>query len=308
MNIFQTSDSFGAYVSNCFASRVSRIVRGSATFMLAAALPLLMSTGLLTNAQDDVTDTVKRTFDVRPGGTAHVEIDVGKLVVRSHAGSTVEMIVERTVDVDDEDKAREILQGHELEMSRDGDNVYLTSEFSKQGGIWKWFGGSSDNDIDVAVELRVPSRYNVEFEAGAGNVSIEDIRGDLTGETGAGNISVKRVNGAISVSSGAGNVALSDVGGALEVETGAGNIAVEIGSRLTGDSALHSGMGNVSVRIASSVGADIEASTGMGSLDTDFDLKQESAWMSGSASGVINGGGPSLELNTGMGSISLRKM
>ncbi len=275
---------------------------------VAAAFACLLATGtLLFAASIDITDTVKRSFDVAEGGELHIEMDYGSLEVATHAEPVVRVTVERVVDTDDEEEAREILEHHDLEMEEDGDGVYVSSDVDKSDGWWDWFGGD-DADVDVNISVLTPERYDVDFEAGAGNVDVRGITGSVEGEAGAGNISVQNAQGEVNLSSGAGNIVLLDVGGVLDIATGAGNVEAELTRALTGASSVQSGMGNVSVRIGPNVGLDVEANTGMGSVSSDFDLNEESAWMSGSASGEINGGGASLELNTGMGSISIEEL
>ena len=224
--------------------------------------------------------------------------------------------------VDSKEDAKRILDRHQLEMYKKGNDVIVRSRIEESGRSWRrWRDG---DQVKLHVVVRVPAKYNVDFTTGAGNVIAENVDGMVEGQTGAGNISIGRVRGKVVVNSGSGNVSIDGATGSVEVNTGAGNISIgEVGGEVAASSGagnieavitrqpstrsrLETGAGNVTVYLASNVGLDVQAETGIGSAETDFGLKVDGNWMSKSFKGSVNGGGPSLTMSSGVGNVELR--
>ncbi len=270
----------------------------------------------------DIKDTVKKSFPVQQGGTLAVDIDRGDVEIRSTNEQSVLIEVERVVDASSKDEAKSILDDHQLEMYKKGNDVVLRSRLDRDGRSWRRW--SDRERVKVRVVVRIPSKYNVDFSTGAGNVAVEDVDGVVEGETGAGNVKIGRVSSHVTVSSGSGNVEIDGALGGVEVNTGAGNITIgEVGGDVTANSGagnitatitrqpparsrLETGAGNVTVYLARNVGLDVLAETALGSADTDFGLKVEGKWMSKTFKGSVNGGGPALTMRSGVGNVKLK--
>lgn len=288
--------------------------------MLVGAFLLISSTA----CAGDIKDTVKESFKVRPGGTLFIDIDHGNVEIESTRDEAVRIEVERVVDTNDRDVAKEMLERHELAIRQNGNNVSLESRFDRDQGFWGKIRGHTQ--VRVRVVVLVPRQYNVDFSSGAGNVDIADIDGEVRGRTGAGNVRIGAVTGSVDVSSGsgnvrvdgasglveantgAGNVELRDVRGEVRVSTGAGNVEAYITEQPRNESRLTTGAGNVTVYLSREVGVDVVAEASMGSASTDYPLRVEGKWMRKSFEGRVNGGGPRLRMSAGVGNVSLRKI
>src|SRR5690554_3708560 len=162
----------------------------------------------------DVTDTVKEIFRVRSGGTLIVDVDHGNIVVDTIRANEVRIELERTVSVSDADEAKRILERHEYQFEQDGNDVLIRSQIDSDGWFWSRRGRER---LRIKATIQVPEQYNVEFSAGAGNVSVADLGGSVSGRTGAGNIVLGMMNGSIEISTGSGNVDASGARGAVKV-------------------------------------------------------------------------------------------
>lgn len=271
-------------------------------------------------------DVVRGSYDVSPGGTLDLDVDRGNVVVEVGRGGRVEFEVIRTVKRGSQDAEQEILRSHEVNHRRDGNDVVIETRMDEDGGrSWRWWGKSDVDRLEVQVRVRVPRRYNIEFNTGAGNVQIAALEGEVEGTTGAGNVEIGDVDGpvriktgagnvevrgataALSVKTGAGNISLRDVRGFVNAKTGAGNITAYITRQPDAASDLSSGTGNVTVYVPDQIDLEVDASTGIGSASTDFPLPVDDGWMSKSFAGTIGAGGPELRLNAGMGNVALKK-
>ena len=273
---------------------------------------------------DDARDTIKKRFDVNPGGTLLIDLDHGNIEIEPGQDDVVYIEVERIVEARDRDEAKQILEAHELDFDQSGDDVRMRSRFDRER--WKRTLWRRGVEFKVEVTIRVPERYNVDFTNGAGNVVIDDLIGDVEGRTGAGNVTIGTVRGPVDVTSGsgnievdgaegririnsgAGNVILRRVEGEIRATTGAGNIIAKITSQPDGDSRLESGAGNVTVYLDEDVGVYVDATASVGSASCDYPLRVKGKWMSKSFGGHVNGGGPELTLRSGVGNVALKKM
>jgi DUF4097 and DUF4098 domain-containing protein YvlB len=269
-------------------------------------------------------DPKKFQFDVRPGGTLYLDIDRGTINVESSMENTVFVELDREIRGVSAEEEKTILERHEYDVSKDGNNVVIESRFDEDGSdSWSWRNSRRNRNFRLTITVRVPVNYNVNFESGAGNIDVADLRGEVSGRTGAGNVTIGRIDGPVDVSSGAGNIDVQSVVGYVDVRSGAGNITIdEVAGEInahTGagnvvatvtrqpreDSELNSGAGNVTVYLADNIAVDVEARSSLGSASCEFDLAIRGKWMSKSFGGRINGGGPALTLHSGVGNVNL---
>lgn len=310
-----------------------RIARGAA-FVLASLMLVAgnmpaenqaVATGPLDAGQQiDIKDTVKKSFKVRTGGTLFLDIDHGNVEVEPHSGNEVFIEVERTVESNNRDDAKRILDRHDLSLEERSNDVYIESRYDSESGFWGRM--SSRTEMKIRVKVQIPRQYSVDFSSGAGNVDVGTISGRVHGRTGAGNIEIGAVDGPVNVASGsgnieimgalghveantgAGNITAREIRGEVEINTGAGNIEAYITRQPQADSRLHTGAGNVTVFLGSDVGVQVDAEASVGSASCECPLKVEGKWMSKRFSGDVNGGGPDLHLRAGVGNVALKKM
>jgi DUF4097 and DUF4098 domain-containing protein YvlB len=124
----------------------------------------------------------------------------------------------------------------------------------------------------------------------AGNVQLKNTRGALTVHADAGNVDAARCAGILDVTTAAGNLGISGFAGdSIQARSAMGNVMADLISQPKADCSFQTGMGNVTIKLAKSAAVTLSPSTGMGRVE--------------SQSGPINGGGPLLQLKTGMGNV-----
>jgi len=287
------------------------------------ALLLAFVGGNVQAKNTQVRDVIKKTYDVRPGGTIHIDIDHGNIEIETTSDNRVLIELVRIAKAEDRELAERMLERHEYAFDKRGNDVYIRSRYDHDKGFMKKWRRRSRLKIQVIV--KVPERYSVDFSNGAGNVDIVDVEGLIEGRTGAGNIVLDGVRGIVEISSGAGDIEIAgdlervevstgagDINlhglqGAIEASTGAGDIFAEIINQPDQDSELRSGAGNVTVYLADDISVYVDATASLGSADCDFPLKVKKKWLKKSFSGEINGGGPELRMYAGVGSVTLRR-
>ncbi len=150
---------------------------------------------------------------------------------------------------------------------------------------------------------------NVEVDTGDGSITVEGAKGDIRLHTGDGHIEARDLDGRVDANSGDGHIKIDGRLDGLNVKTGDGSIdaRVEPGSRLTGGWSIHTGDGSVDLVLPADLQANIDASTNDGHISMGIPLTVEGTFSNSQIHGKMNGGGQSLTIHTGDGSIRLSK-
>jgi hypothetical protein len=151
----------------------------------------------------------------------------------------------------------------------------------------------------------------VSAHTGAGNVRVEGRMGGLSAAAGAGNITVEGEVRDLTIHDGAGKIDLNRLTGSgrqWKVDVGAGNVTMALRALPTESLSVHSGVGNLKVTLPARLGASVNLNTGMGHVTSALTLAnshRNGGEFGQTLSGRLNGGGPTLRLDVGMGDIQL---
>jgi DUF4097 and DUF4098 domain-containing protein YvlB len=162
----------------------------------------------------------------------------------------------------------------------------------------------------VSIELKVPREDNVAIHTGDGNISLEDVKGDLRLRSGDGRIEGTGLDGSLEAKSGDGNIRVRGRFDMIQLETGDGQINAEAGSgsKMASDWSARSGDGSINLRVPGDLNAQLDLHTGDGHITLDFPVTVSGSVSRSTIRGQLNGGGPTLTVHTGDGSIRLEKL
>ena len=156
--------------------------------------------------------------------------------------------------------------------------------------------GSGDITVDGVGE-------NAKLSTGSGNIHATALHGGFSVSTGSGDIYAEQTgSGDVKASTGSGNMELRNLHGGLHAGTGSGNI--KVGGAPTADWKLGTGSGDVELW-PGSAGITLDASTGSGSIHTDQEMVTQGTLNRHHVSGKLNGGGPTIRIETGSGDIRI---
>ena len=184
------------------------------------------------------------------------------------------------------------------------------------------FGGISER---IFVDVTVPSECDLRVRTGDGALSLEaPLHGSFELSTGDGHVTLQGVRGDIHVTSGDGAIDGTDLDGnlfarasdgavrldgrfdALDVRTGDGHVDVTArkGSKLDTDWSVETSDATLALLIPRDLRATLDARTSDGRIR--FDLPVTASGLDHHViRGKINGGGPTLRLRTGDGTLTL---
>ena len=162
----------------------------------------------------------------------------------------------------------------------------------------------------VRIELQVPSQTATDIHTSDGNIRADGLHGNTRLVTHDGNIEGEGFDGALEATSGDGNIHVRGRFDGLNIRTGDGNVEAEArpGSRMAAGWSMHSGDGGVTLRLPDGFGASLDAHTRDGRITVDLPLTATGGVHEDSVSGKLNGGGPTLTIRTGDGSIHLARL
>src|ERR1700730_17823683 len=267
-------------------------------------------------------------------GRAQVRVDTNDGAVRIATGDSKQV------------EFRVIYEGYELNKNlhidsrQDGDSVQLNARVMGHWGF-SWGGGrrgprievrmpkDADLQIDTgdgSVETQAVSGHvkihtgdgsvrvqavngNVDIDTGDGSITLEGAKGDIRLHTGDGHIDARNLDGRVDANSGDGHIKIDGRLDALSVKTGDGSIdaRIEPGSKLIGGWSIHTGDGSVDVVLPPDLQANIDATTNDGHISLGIPVTVEGTFSNSQLHGKMNGGGQSLTIHTGDGSIRLSK-
>ena len=284
--------------------------------------------------------TVQGGYDVAAGGTLRVDASFGSIEVSTASGNRVDVRVIREVRDRFEDDEQQIIGEHNVELSQSGNDVVVTTSVSDDARD-RWNDEYNTTPLSVRFEISVPRSYNVDLGTRGGNISVEDLDGEVRTETAGGNISldgssgtaevrtsggnitigdvagdvdaetaggsihIERAGGEVRAETAGGNITVDEVGGTIDARTSGGNVSANITQQPSSDCRLSTSAGTVTLTLSSGIGLDIDASTSIGGVSSDFDV--DGSVSRNAIRGSVNGGGPEMHLRTSAGRIRIRE-
>jgi Putative adhesin len=158
-------------------------------------------------------------------------------------------------------------------------------------------------------EVRVSAAMgDVLIDTGSGDVDVSEATGKKVDiDTGSGRVALDQVKAEeVGVDTGSGDVTMTELDSpSVAVDTGSGSVRIEASNRLH-DCDVDTGSGGVVVVVGNSFNAAFEIETGSGGIDIDVPHTLSRS-EHGYVRGQIGNGQGSLAIDTGSGSVSIRR-
>jgi DUF4097 and DUF4098 domain-containing protein YvlB len=149
----------------------------------------------------------------------------------------------------------------------------------------------------------------IDLHTNDGSINVDTLKGDIRLHTGDGSIEARELDGKLNADSGDGHVRIAGRFEALNVKTGDGSVDTHVlpGSKMATSWNIRTGDGSVDLSLPGDFQANIDASTGDGHISVGLPVTVEGTFSNSQLHGKMNGGGQSLTVHTGDGSIRLSK-
>lgn len=266
----------------------------------------------------------ERRIPAEPGGRIEIEMDAGSIDVEGHE------IDEVRVDARSSGFASDAVR---FELDEGGGRDLRLSV--RSSGLLGLFGGGR-----VRLHVRVPARFSVDARTQGGDVSVEEVEGEVRVQTSGGALEVNRIVGPVELETSGGgiradavrgelrarttggSIRAADVSGGLDVETSGGplelrDVAGPVGARTSGggievrfagppEGSIETSGGGIEVELGKEAGFDLDARASGGRVTLDPSLRFQGQAEPTRVEGAVNGGGARLELRSSGGHIVLR--
>ena len=252
----------------------------AAALFVVAALPL---------AGAELTETIDRTIDVRPGARLELSNVNGRVSVVSWDQPRVRIVARKEVKGDRNDVAEALRELRVEIQPRDG-GVFVNTRYPKRDGgssFFDWLLGDGV-EAEVRYDITVPRNMNVDLRTVNGSIRLTGVGGRHELDT---------TNGRIEVADCAGSIDASTTNGSITAEL----LRVAHGQPME----FRTTNGRIRITVPRDLAVDVNASTTNGGIETDLPVTTREAGRN-SLRGSINGGGTPLRLRTTNGSIEIR--
>ncbi len=270
---------------------------------------LLAATAVLALATVPVLAS-EATFDRTLNVSGHVELSVstgsGNIHLTRGSGNQVHIFGRvKTGWGGSEQKMREIAANPPIEQTgniihigarhENYHNISIDYEIqAPENSILEAGSGSGDVTVDGVGE-------NAKISTGSGNIHATGLRGGFSVGTGSGNIYAEQTSeGDVKAETGSGNIELRNIRGGLRAGTGSGDI--KVGGAATTLWHIETGSGNVEFWPGKTP-LTLDASTGSGNIHSDQEMLTQGSSEHHHVTGKLNGGGPTVRIETGSGDI-----
>jgi DUF4097 and DUF4098 domain-containing protein YvlB len=177
--------------------------------------------------------------------------------------------------------------------------------------------------LQLRMEVRVPTKTNVEIRTGGGDVKVSHIEGDTNLETSGGDVGVRDLAGNLTARTSGGDIELRDLTGDVNVKTSGGDITLQnahgrIDARTSGGDVkaelargnakggeIETSGGDIELRLDPAVSLDLDASTSSGEVTSSLPLKTTGVISPSRLHATLGSGGETLRLHTNGGSVHI---
>jgi DUF4097 and DUF4098 domain-containing protein YvlB len=145
----------------------------------------------------------------------------------------------------------------------------------------------------------------VKVDTSGGRIDAIDGSGSLEAHTSGGSIVVRNFGGDTKVETSGGRLTFENINGKITGRSSGGSITARLKSPVPGDVNLETSAGSIEVTVPPDAGLDVEAEASSGRVTSELPfvgIRTDREQMKGK----INGGGKSLVLRSGAGSISIK--
>lgn len=233
--------------------------------------------------RSEVREEWKKSYTIAAGGELAIENTNGRIVVRPGTGSGVEIVATRVAKAGTDDAAKKLLADTRIEETVSDTSVTVSSRSTRMN-----LGGTQ---YRVDYEVRAPIGLALKLSATNGEIDVTDWEGRVEMSATNGQLEGRGLKGEVEASTTNGEITirlaqLTDKG--ITVETTNGEVVIEMPKAAKGRILARVTNGGISVD-----GLNVDPSP------ANTRRRYE---------GVVNGGGPTVSIETTNGGIHVRGM
>lgn len=228
----------------------------------------------------------EKSFNISPGKNLYVDINSGDVKI------TYWDKFEVNVKIFGNENAMD-----NIKFTLEGDDDIVKVIGKKKSSVSLWF-----SNINVEVEIKVPSKFNLDVSTSGGDIKCGGITGKAELNTSGGDIWADKFSGILDASTSGGNIFLFCSNAQINAETSGGDIKLEYDGENKGIDLSTSG-GDIEIKLLKSFNAVVELSTSGGEISSELNMSKLKKSSGSRLAGELNDGGEKLSAYTSGGDI-----
>lgn len=224
----------------------------------------------------------------------------GGIEVVGEDRNDIALEVKITVSGSSRENAQSIL--HDIRIVTEGSNI--RADGPSQSGSWLHGGWSA------SYRLRVPRRVaHTELRTTNGGINVSNLDGPVSASSSNGGIDINQVHGDVNVSTTNGGLHLNEVAGAVHAQTTNGGVNISLAGNHWQGGGLYakSTNGAITLKAPDRFAAHLVADTTNGGISVGFPVTVQGK-IGKHLDTDINGGGPTVHLETTNGGVSIDRI
>ena len=260
------------------------------SFIISVAFTFTAYGNVYLSSHDDLQLIKEKSFKILPGKNLYVDLSSGDVKITYWENE--EVYVKIFGDEDAMEKMDFTLEGNDEEVKVIG---------KKTSAISSWF-----SDIDLEIEIKVPSRFNLDVNTAGGDIKCGGITGTVELNTSGGDVWADKFSGNLTASTSGGDIFLFCRDANIIAETSGGDIKLDYEGENKGVDLSTSG-GDIEIKLSKEFKAAVELSTSGGDVSCSLSMSNIAKSSESRLIADLNGGGEKLLAHTSGGDISVTK-
>jgi DUF4097 and DUF4098 domain-containing protein YvlB len=186
-----------------------------------------------------------------------------------------------------------------MDFTLEGNDEEVRVTEKKISSISSWF-----SNIDLKVEIKVPSQFNLDINTAGGDIKCGGITGKAELNTSGGDIWADRFSGMLDASTSGGDIFLFCKDAKINGETSGGDVKLEYAGENKGIDLSTSG-GDIEIKVLKEINASMELSTSGGDVSCSLNMSNVKKSSGSRLIADLNGGGEKLSAHSSGGDISV---
>ena len=258
------------------------------SIIITVAVSFTSCGNIYLSSNDDHQLIKEKSFNISPGKNLYVDLSSGDVEITYW--DKEEVLVKIFGDEDTMEKMDFTLEGNDEEVKVIGK---MTSSISS------WF-----SNIDLEIEIKVPSRFNLYVNAAGGDIKCGGITGTVELNTSGGDVWADKFSGNLTASTSGGDIFLFCRDANIIAETSGGDIKLDYEGENKGVDLSTSG-GDIEIKLSKEFKAAVELSTSGGDVSCSLSMSNIAKSSESRLIADLNGGGEKLLAHTSGGDISV---
>jgi hypothetical protein len=260
----------------------------AASLIISLAFSFTACGNMHISSNNDLQLIQEKSFNILPGKNLYVDINSGDVKITNW--DKAEVYVKILGNENAMEKMDFTLEGNKEEVKVTG---------KKKSSVSSWF-----SNLNLEIEIKVPSQFNVNVKTSGGDIKCGGITGKAELNTSGGDLWADKFSGSLNASTSGGDIFLFCRDASIDAETSGGDIELDYEGENKGIDVSTSG-GDIEIKLAKEFNAFMELSTSGGDVSCSLNMNNVKKSSGSRLVGDLNGGGEKLSAHTSGGDITV---